>query len=268
MDKKGFYRDLYQEKNREYGSYQLRQRMNKLASKGFASGALLVILGYLSPLIWMQIQARKNKKDKLKMEQMHVVSYSELMAPPPIETLPPPQEILEKPLQPSSIKYTKPVVKPDDEVPEDTYIPTQDDFEKANPGLETVAGHDSIVISQIDKVLPPERDQETDQIFVAVEKNPEFPGGMPALNRYMANELRYPTMARELNIHGMVIVQFVVWSDGSIRDVEVLRGIGGGCDEEAIRVVQQMPNWIPGEQSGRKVHVKFAMPIRFTLIRN
>jgi protein TonB len=267
-DKQVFYEHLYARKNQSYGSFLLRQRLSLMAVRGFLGSTLTILLLYLSPYIWMRIQAAKRAKEKIKVEQLHVVSYSELLAPPPIETVPPPQQILEQPPQPASIKYTKPVIKPDDAVQEDVYIPSQDDFEKATPGLETTEGSDSIVITQIDQVNPPEGKSLGEQIFVAVEKNPEFPGGMAALNRYMSNQLRYPTLAREFNIHGMVIVQFVVWRDGSIRDVEVLRGIGGGCDEEAIRVVEQMPDWIPGEQSGRPVSVKYAMPIRFTLMRD
>jgi protein TonB len=83
--------------------------------------------------------------------------------------------------------------------------------------------------------------------------------------KYLQDNIRYPAIARESGIQGTIYITFVVERDGSITDVKVLRGIGGGCDEEAIRVVQNMPKWTPGKQRGRPVRVQFSMPIRFTL---
>jgi protein TonB len=77
--------------------------------------------------------------------------------------------------------------------------------------------------------------------------------------------MKYPQMARESGIQGTVYVTFVVERNGNVTDVKVLRGIGGGCDEEAIRVIQAMPPWVPGKQRGKPVRVQFNMPIRFTL---
>ena len=83
------------------------------------------------------------------------------------------------------------------------------------------------------------------------------------LMKYLNNNLKYPQEAKEKNIQGAVIINFVVRKDGSISDINLLRGIGGGCDEEAIRVVKGMPNWIPGKQYGKKVDVEFNLPIKF-----
>jgi len=102
-------------------------------------------------------------------------------------------------------------------------------------------------------------------IFDVVEDQPEFPGGDEARMKFLRDNIRYPTIARETGIQGTVFITFVVERDGSITDVRVLRGIGGGCDEEAIRVVRMMPKWNPGKQRGRAVRVQFSMPIRFIL---
>lgn len=104
-----------------------------------------------------------------------------------------------------------------------------------------------------------------EEIFLVVESQPSFPGGDDALYKYLADNLRYPREAREAGIQGRVFVSFVVEKDGSISNVKVLRGIGGGCDEEAVRVVLGMPKWIPGKQRGIPVRVQFNLPIKFTL---
>jgi len=102
-------------------------------------------------------------------------------------------------------------------------------------------------------------------IFIVVEEQASFPGGEEARLRFLQENLRYPVMAREAGIQGTVFITFVVERNGSITDVRILRGIGGGCDEEAIRVVREMPRWNPGRQRGQPVRVQFTMPIRFVL---
>jgi len=110
-----------------------------------------------------------------------------------------------------------------------------------------------------------EESAEEAQIFMVVESMPEYPGGEPALYKYLAENIKYPQMAKESGIQGRVFVTFVVERNGSVTDVRVLRGIGGGCDEEAIRVVQSMPNWTPGKQRGKSVRVQYNLPVKFTL---
>ena|SRR5690554_816350 len=108
-------------------------------------------------------------------------------------------------------------------------------------------------------------EEKADEIFDVVETMPTPVGGMEAWNKYLSNNLKYPTQARRMGIEGTVYVVFVVNTDGSIQDVDILRGIGGGCDEEAMRVVAAAPNWEPGKQRGKPVRVKMRLPIRFKL---
>ncbi len=110
-----------------------------------------------------------------------------------------------------------------------------------------------------------EPEVEEAEIFFVVEESPEFPGGEDAMRRFLAENIRYPQMARESGIQGTVFVTFVVEPNGNVSGVRVLRGIGGGCDEEALRVVNLMPKWKPGRQRNRAVRVQFNMPIRFVL---
>ncbi|KAF0199529.1 MAG: periplasmic protein TonB [Bacteroidetes bacterium] len=103
------------------------------------------------------------------------------------------------------------------------------------------------------------------EIFTVVEESPSFQGGDEARIRFLQENIKYPQIARESSIQGTVYVTFVVERNGNVTDVRVLRGIGGGCDEEAIRVIKAMPNWSPGKQRGKPVRVQFNMPIKFTL---
>lgn len=122
--------------------------------------------------------------------------------------------------------------------------------------------------TEVDDYEPVEVDEpevEEEEVFTVVEEQPSFPGGEEARRKYLRDNIEYPQMARESGIEGTVFVTFVVEPDGSITDVRVLRGIGGGCDEEALRVVRNMPEWEPGKQRGKEVRVQFNMPIRFKL---
>jgi len=103
------------------------------------------------------------------------------------------------------------------------------------------------------------------EIFTISEIQPTFPGGDDALLHYLGRNLSYPIEAKEQGIQGTIFITFVVETDGSISNVKVLRGIGGGCDEEALRVVRNMPKWSPGMQRGKYVRVQFNLPIRFLL---
>lgn len=103
------------------------------------------------------------------------------------------------------------------------------------------------------------------EIFTIVEVQPQYIGGEKALITFLQDSIVYPKDARERNIQGTVFISFVVEPDGSISSVKCLRGIGGGCDEEAMRVVRAMPNWKPGYQRGKPVRVQFNLPIRFVL---
>ncbi len=108
-------------------------------------------------------------------------------------------------------------------------------------------------------------EEKADVIFDVVETQPNPPGGMAGWNKYLSDNLKYPTQARRMGVEGTVIVVFVINTDGSIQDVEVLRGIGGGCDEEAVKIVKGAPKWEPGKQRGKPVRTRMRLPIRFKL---
>lgn len=106
---------------------------------------------------------------------------------------------------------------------------------------------------------------DKEDIFMSVEEAPEFPGGVAKMYEYLGSELVYPREAKENSIEGRVFVKFVVNKEGEVGDFEILKGIGSGCEDEAIRVLKSMPSWNPGKQDGKPVNVYFTMPILFKL---
>lgn len=139
----------------------------------------------------------------------------------------------------------------------------EDDVEVEDEIEIDVEADDETVVEYV----PVEEEEEIveAEIFTVVESMPEFPGGTGELYKYLGNSIKYPPLAKESGIQGRVFVNFVVEPDGSISNVKVLRGIGGGCDEEAVRVVENMPSWKPGKQRGKAVRVSYNLPIKFTL---
>lgn len=117
----------------------------------------------------------------------------------------------------------------------------------------------------IQVVVEEEEEEVEEEIFTVVENDPEFPGGMEALYKYLGENIKYPSIAKENNITGKVYVTFVVEKDGSIANPRILRDIGGGCGQEAIRVIKSMPKWKAGKQRGKPVRVQFNLPVSFNL---
>ena len=201
------------------------------------------------------------------MIEAEVMKLAEPPAEPPV-SLPP----IEQAPAVNTVRNVPLVVTPEADVIEETLPPTPDQLQDATSGPTTAEG------TGVDEVIaPPEATGPTlketllevapkpEEAFVVVEQQPEFPGGLRALGDYMSKTLRYPRSAASAGVSGRVFVSFVVNTDGSLTDVAVLKGIGFGCDEEALRVVRQMPRWKPGKQSGRAVRVKYNLPISFAL---
>lgn len=110
-----------------------------------------------------------------------------------------------------------------------------------------------------------EVEEAEEEVFLVVEEDPEFPGGLDALSKFIADNIKYPQLAKENNITGRVFVSFVVEKDGRVGQVKILRDIGGGCGNEAVRVVKMMPKWKPGKQRGKPVRTQFNLPVNFDL---
>lgn len=137
---------------------------------------------------------------------------------------------------------------------------------------QKVIGQTPAIENLVTKTEKPIQDvkeeKQEEKIFLIVENNAKFPGGEDARLKFIETKIKYPQEARKAGIQGVVYVTYVVEKDGSITNIKVLRGIGGGCDEEAVRVIKAMPSWIPGTQRGEAVRVQFNLPIRFVLDGN
>ncbi len=105
--------------------------------------------------------------------------------------------------------------------------------------------------------------KKNQKVFDVVEQMPEFPGGMEALVKYMAENMKYPEDAKKQQVEGRVLVQFIVETDGSVSNTEVLKRVFPSLDAEAVRVISGMPKWIPGKQNGKVVRVKYTIPVSF-----
>ena len=128
-------------------------------------------------------------------------------------------------------------------------------------GDDANRAQEEVVISDIGG----ETEEKEEEIFVFVEEVPEFPGGESALYEYLGKSIQYPDLARENNITGTVLIRFVVEKDGRVTQASVQREIGGGCGKEAVRVVNAMPKWKPGKQSGKAVRTEYILPVQFEL---
>ena len=148
--------------------------------------------------------------------------------------------------------------------------PPAEKVEKAVISNKTVEGEESTGIAPPPPppaevaVVAIEKPKE-EEIFTAVEQNAEFPGGMSAMYKFLGENIKYPAAAQRANVTGKVFVKFVVEKNGSVGQVEVMKGIGFGCDEEAIRVIKAMPKWNPGRQNGKNVRVWYNMPVTYKL---
>jgi len=168
------------------------------------------------------------------------------------------------------IPQTEQIQKPPVQAQSPTIIEVKDEeiIEEIQVNLDIEMTEDTrieeIVYEQGDAEPMPE--ENVDEIFTIVEEQPSPVGGMKAFYDYVFENLRYPPRAARMGIEGRVFVEFIVERDGSLTDVRVAKGIGGGCDEEAVRVISEAPKWSPGKQRGRAVRVRMIMPIVFKLL--
>ena len=137
------------------------------------------------------------------------------------------------------------------------------DVELVTPGdiIEVDDVAEGLIVPEVGEV----ENSDMVDVYTIVEQMPEFPGGNEKMVEFISSNTQYPQEAKEKGVQGRVLVNFVVDTDGSITDVKVMRGIGSGCDEEAVRVVKSMPKWQPGRQRGEAVKVAFTLPFTFKL---
>ena len=262
---------VFEGRNKEYGAYRLR----KNAGKRNLYSLITIFIAALA--IWGGISLVKFVESRTKsVAQTSVAEISALNQPKKKAEVKQQQKVkLEQPEKvvervKSSVKFTAPVIKKDDEVKPEDELKTQDELmsTKTAIGALDVKGNDDAngeVLKLKEAVAQPEPKPEVEKVFDVVEQMPSFPGGPSALMEWLSNNVKYPVVAQENGVQGRVVVSFVVERDGSITDVKVVRGVDPSLDKEASRVVRAMPRWIPGKQNGSAVRVKYNVPVAFRL---
>ncbi len=262
---------IFADRNKAYGAYQLRREYPSYVGRAMGLGLLLIVLFFAIPYITSMVS------DAFKQQQKQIDVVAELGPPPDIDPNnppppPPPPPPTPPPPTRSTVQFVPPIVKKDEQVADEEPPTVEEVIEtKADVGVETKKGNDEAppAIDEhpdlgIVEAPPAPKEEKTYEMF-DIQKPPSFPGGEAELLKYLAQNIKYPPLARENNIQGVVALTFVIGKDGSVKDVNVVKDIGGGCGKEAVRVVQSMPKWIPGEANGNPVKVRFTLPVRFKL---
>jgi periplasmic protein TonB len=197
-------------------------------------------------LVVLAFEFRQSDGKKIDLQVSNVLQVEELVEVPPTEILPPPPQTI---IQPQIIE-----------------VPNEEEIK------EEIKVEFDVEVTEVTKVAeftvfePPAIEREdTDEIFIVVEQNALPRGGMEGFYKYVNSQLKYPAQARRMGIEGKVFIEFVVDKTGAITDVKAIKGIGAGCDEEAIRVVKNSPSWAPGKQRGKPVRQRMVLPITFKL---
>lgn len=262
---------VFEGRNQAYGAYKLR--------KGTAKRNVwaLIIVGLAAALLYLGLQLQKMAEANKKVENTQAVELAKLNTEKKEAKVEKKEIIKQEPEKvveqvKSSVKFTAPIIKKDSEVKEEDEIKL-DEVQKSDKavGAFTVEGNDEVggaVLKAKENIAapePPKHVVEETKIFTVVEQMPMYPGGDAALMGYLRDNIKYPTVAAENGVQGRVVVGFVVERDGSITDVNILRGVDPSLDREAMRVVKSMPRWNPGKQNGSAVRVKYQVPVSFRL---
>ena len=253
---------VFNGRNKEYGAYQLRKNNPRNTSRALLFGALFFVVIISLPTIINKIEGMIPKaKPKVKITDV-------VLTPPPPDPKKPPPPPPEPPKPHTDVvKFPPPVVKPDNQVIEEP--PTQKQLAVADPGQKNQKGDENAEITVNEPVGNAEVVQkvteDVNKVYEAVEKEPSFPGGPDAFNKFLGNTIKFPAVDRENNVTGRVFVSFVVERDGSLTQVQAVRGPSETEKAEAVRGVKLSPKWTPGIQNGKPVRVSYTVPVNFTL---
>lgn len=264
---------MFENRNKEYGAYVLRRQTTARNIKSIIAVLIIFALvmvymvaknayddyqkAHMAQTQVTELTALQEQKKEAKVERKEIVKQEKV------------EQVVEK--VKSSIKFTAPVIKKDDEVRPEDEMKSQDEImnSKVAVGFANVIGNDENgeVLKAKEALVtePVKPKEEENKVFDVVEQMPSFPGGMAALMAYLQKSIKYPPVAEENGIQGRVVCTFVVERDGSVTDVRVAKSVDPSLDKEAVRVVSAMPKWIPGKQNGQSVRVKYTLPVTFRL---
>lgn len=258
---------VFEGRNKAYGAYVLRRDYAGNVQKALFLGVSLFAFLIFMPKLLTILHPAGKVKDMIEVVVTPIDTKIPDKATPeviPVQPAPPVKEIKQIKLLPPEV-----MTNPAEDVPP----PTVEQIQGAQISDVTKDG----ITSEVPLIIPPSETIGTgkekiveaapveEKEFISVDQQPEFPNGLKGLTKFLQANLRYPSQASRANIQGRVFMSFSVMPDGSITNVEVKKGIGFGCDEEAVRVIKMMPKWNPGKQNGRAVRVRFSLPIQFQL---
>ncbi|TAF32114.1 MAG: energy transducer TonB [Cytophagales bacterium] len=256
---------VFEGRNKTYGAYDLRIIYPNHINRALIIAAILFVLALVGPMIYSKVMPDGDE------DEMQVVELVDLPPPPPTDPeTPPPPDLPPPPPIVETIKFVPPEPKPD-ELVEEEEVPDQTELEDKQISTTTQEGDpnanpDEIIVDdgprEEQKVVEVQKEEE---IFLVVEQVAEYPGGQKGYKKFLNKNLKYPKAASDAGVEGKVFLQFTVEKSGNIGDVKVVKSLGYGCDEEAIRVVKMMPPWTPAKQAGNVVRSKFTLTITFAL---
>ncbi len=257
---------VFQNRNKAYGAYALRKHNAETTVRAFLMANILFIGTILSPLVYNKIRGN-DKSIKPFADVMDVIVDLKPMnyQMPPVKQATIRTET--KALKLKTIQNPPMLVVPASHVTAEP--PSQSEFDQAVISSVISTGSDNPGAGPIELKGETGSATKNEEIPVYdtsdIEVYPEFPGGQAAFARFLSRNLRYPESAIEHGVQGKILVSFIIEKNGSLSNIQILRGIGNDCDEEAVRVLSKSPKWTPGRQNQQNVRVAYTIPINFQL---
>ncbi len=267
MDKMTLDDIVFENRNKAYGAHFLRKNYRNHLRTALVSGVSVFLLLSAGAWTYQKYHAEEEKEADKEVILIFPVEQKKAVQHEDKTTV---EKKAETAARQKEIRVLPPEPGPDDLLTEEV-LPTYEEIDQGIISQNNVDGVEttSVFVPPVQqvtvvKVAAPEEPEEN-IIFVNVQQKPEFPGGEAALYRFIGEHIRYPRAAQNSSVGGKVYVRFVIEKDGSVGNVELLKGIGFGCDEEAVRVVRLMPQWSPARQNGKPVRVYFSIPVFYRL---
>ena len=262
---------VFEGRNQNYGAYKLRMGTSSRNIKAIICMFVISLLAVIAIAIKKVVDDAAAKVAATQVTELSTLDQAKKKAVVKQKKIElEPEKVVER--VKSSIKFTAPVIKKDEQVKPEDELKSQDELMKTNTaiGAINVKGNDDAngeVLKVKEQIVQPEppKHEEENKVFEAVEQMPMFPGGNGALMKWLHDNVHYPVVAQENGVFGRVVVSFIVERDGSITDVKVVKSIDPSLDKEAMRAARSMPNWVPGKQNGTTVRVKYNLPVAFRL---
>ncbi|MDO4727679.1 MAG: energy transducer TonB [Bacteroidota bacterium] len=259
---------IFEGRNQEYGAYVLRKQNGKYAIMALLIGSLVFTTLISVPLISKFLETEEVVENPEPLDTKTILANIEMPEKLPEE------EIIEKPVEQVKevktiqevVQYTEPVIVEKEKV--QTEVTSVDELKNkiaGNRNIEASEDGEVVIEGQHSEVTVDSEivEEPVDKVYTSVEVMPEYPGGLDAFRKYIANNFRSPDVDRPLK--GLVVVNFVVEPNGELSNIKVVRDLGHGTGDEAIRILKRAKKWNPGIQNGRKVRVNYTLPIQIDI---